>query len=135
MSKQTDCIEWDGYRNRKGYGKRKFRGKNWLAHRAAYTEAYGEIPEGMLVCHHCDNPPCVNPEHLFLGTPADNSSDMTAKGRQARGEASGKAKLTEDQVRAIRADTRMRREIAADYGVDSTVVSRIRLRHTWRHVS
>ena len=80
----SECIEWQGARNEKrgGYGVRRFRGRQWRAHRAAWVEAYGEIPEGMLVLHRCDNPPCVNVEHLFLGTQADNLADMTTKGRR-----------------------------------------------------
>ncbi|HEU5115584.1 MAG TPA: HNH endonuclease [Isosphaeraceae bacterium] len=65
--------------------------KNWLAHRLMWTATYGEIPDGLCVCHHCDNVLCVNPEHLFLGTHADNSHDRDAKGRAAKGPASGRA--------------------------------------------
>ena len=81
----TDCIEWQGPRYPNGYGqvrlpKQRSRG----AHRVAYEQAFGPIPEGMVVCHRCDNPPCVNPEHLFVGTQLDNQRDMRAKGRGKR---------------------------------------------------
>jgi HNH endonuclease len=75
------CLIWGGYKNPKGYGRRRYRGRFWMAHRVAWVEAHGEIPEGMYVLHHCDNPPCINIEHLFLGTLADNNHDRDRKGR------------------------------------------------------
>jgi DNA-binding CsgD family transcriptional regulator len=92
-------------------------------------------PGDMIVCHHCDNPSCVNPQHLFLGTIQDNMDDRNAKGRQARGERNAPSKLTEAQVLAIRADSRTNREVALQYGVQENTVSNIRLRKTWQHVA
>jgi hypothetical protein len=109
----------------------------------------GPIPDGLFVCHSCDNRPCCNPAHLWLGTTDDNMADMVAKGRSAsgdrswshqhpetqRGEQNGHSILTEDQVRAIRADTRSQAAIGADYGIAQAHVSRIKLRQNWKHVA
>lgn len=81
----TPCIEFEGYRDRQGYGYRRWRGRVMGAHRAAWIEENGPIPKGMCVCHACDNPPCINVEHLWLGTVADNNADMSAKGRVRNG--------------------------------------------------
>ncbi len=78
---ENGCWEWHGSRNDNGYGQFYFRGKAWRAHRAAYALFTGEIPDGLFVCHHCDNPSCVNPDHLFLGHAAVNVRDMVRKGR------------------------------------------------------
>jgi HNH endonuclease len=75
------CWEWSGARDRYGYGKLRRDTVYWKAHRLAWTLEHGPIPDGMYVCHHCDNPPCVNPAHLFLGTSRDNQLDRVAKGR------------------------------------------------------
>ena len=109
VRKTETCWEWIGAKMGKGlaYGYGKIgegghRGKSLYAHRLAYELFVGPIPEGMRVLHHCDNPGCVNPQHLFLGTQADNLEDMTMKGRRARGEHQGAAKLTQEQVQEIR---------------------------------
>ena len=81
LAKMSPCIEWDKYRNPKGYGHRTFNGKVFLAHRAAWIDVNGDIPDGLCVLHKCDNPPCVNVEHLFLGTRGDNNRDCVRKGR------------------------------------------------------
>jgi hypothetical protein len=121
----TPCIDFNGYRLRCGYGRCWYKGAKWLAHRAAWDEANGPIPAGLFVCHHCDNRACINPDHLFLGTNADNMQDMRAKGRSSngirpRGEGCTHSKLTEDQVREIRdraAGGEPQRSIASDYGI------------------
>ena len=75
----TECIEYTKFRDKRGYGRRWWQGKMHFAHRVAWMQANGPIPEGMFVCHHCDNPPCINPEHLFLGTRQANMDDLKAK--------------------------------------------------------
>ncbi len=101
------------------------------AHRAAWIEANGPIPEGMNVLHHCDNPPCVNVEHLFLGTAADNTQDMIAKGRRvaASGERHSRARLTDDDIREIR-----RRYAEGDRQVDLAIAYSVTRQNIWRIV-
>ena len=78
----TPCIEWTGARFTNGYGARKIKGKQYRVHRLEWERVHGPIPEGLCVLHRCDNPPCYNVDHLFLGTVLDNTRDMIAKGRQ-----------------------------------------------------
>lgn len=107
------------------------------AHRLAYELSLGRTPDGALVCHRCDVRTCVNPRHLFLGTPMDNVVDMYAKSRQrhARGEGRPEHKLTEQDVREIRLSCRPHRDIAAQYGISAPLVSRIKSRKKWAHVT
>ncbi|MCB1150533.1 HNH endonuclease [bacterium] len=112
-----------------GYGRVRWGSKTYFAHRIAYEEQVGPIADGLAVCHRCDNPPCVNPEHLFAADQSINVADMIAKGRQRHA-----AKLNADQVRSIRNDQRLIRIIAAEYGVDESTVSKIRLRKRWQWV-
>jgi hypothetical protein len=105
----SPCIEAPGARNKDGYCQTTFDGKQSLAHRVAYCKHHGipiESIKGLVVRHHCDNPPCINPEHLEIGTHADNMRDMYSRGRRAaaRGEANGRAVLTEAQVHQLRAE-------------------------------
>lgn len=124
----------------RGYGSASlYRQGSIGAHRLSWLIHFGEIPPEMHVCHRCDNPPCVNPRHLFLGTNLDNRRDSIAKGRfrVGRGERHRSAKLTEAQVREIR----QRRELgdrqealAAEFGVSGCAISNIHRRKTWAHV-
>lgn len=139
LRNKTGCLEWTGSATPHGYGRVRIAGTVWLAHRFAYTRAFGPIPAGMNVCHRCDNTSCCNPEHLFLGTQGDNVKDMAAKGRTAdrRGEANGSAKLTMRKVRTIRRLRAMgasRAELAAKFGLSGRSIANIELGKTWAHV-
>ncbi len=126
------CWEWLGGRTRQGYGALVVAGRAYRAHRVSWEIHNGPIPPGMFVCHHCDNPPCVNPDHLFLGTPADNVHDMDAKGRRGRGwhprlmgELHHASKLTDAQVVAIReavAGGEAKRSVARRFSISHTYV-------------
>jgi hypothetical protein len=105
------------------------------AHRVSWELSHGKVPVGLYVLHHCDTPCCVNPDHLFLGTDADNRADCVQKGRQARGTTSGNAKLTEQQVREIRAYGRKDYALTAKlYGVSRATARRIAMKLSWSHL-
>ena len=137
----TGCVEWTGFTDR-GYGKIMVKTEAGKliprgAHRLAYQEYVGIIPEDLYVCHHCDNRKCINPEHLFLGTPRDNTQDMMSKGRWAHGDRSGSAKLTEKQVIIIRKLSRngaTGKALGAEYGVSAATISHITNRKTWNEI-
>jgi hypothetical protein len=134
VDEATGCWNWTGPLKPDGYGRITIAGAADTVHRAAYRTWCGPIPDGMSVCHRCDNRRCMNPLHLFLGTNAENTADRDQKGRQARGESSGRAKLTDDDVRSIRMASGTYRSIAARFGVGESTVSRIRSRSGWAHV-
>lgn len=133
----SGCWLWLGQiRGASGYGAITIKNKVCSAHRVSYEVHCGPIPHGMFVCHRCDNRICVNPYHLFLGTPAENMADMISKGRQrnAVGSRHGRAKLTAADVIAIRAATGITHQSLADrYGVSRQQVSRICSRGNWNH--
>ena len=142
-TKATDlgCLEWAGSLFWDGYGQynSKKNGK-WIkerAHRASYRLYKGD-PTGFLVCHSCDNPKCVNPDHLFLGTPLDNIRDMDKKGRRARvgakGESHPNSKITESTARFILNKKGRHCDVARAFGVSQAIVSNIKRRKTWRHI-
>lgn len=128
---ETECWEWVGStvhtkRRQKSstQGSFRWRGRSTFAHRAAYELFYGPIPNGLHVCHSCDNSVCVNPQHLFLGTPKTNNNDKMFKGRAAR-------KLNQDDIKHIRLDNRKQVEIAKNYRVTQCVISAIKRRASW----
>ena len=151
-----DCWEWMAYRNTDGYGVFWFQGSMVHAHRLAWQLENGEIPDGKCILHRCDTPGCVNPDHLFLGTKADNNRDMVEKGRhlaghreagrkrrgrpspKVQGEKHGRAKLTDDQVLAIRREHAAggvtKQALANRHEVGRTTIRDIIYNRTWRHL-
>lgn len=136
--KKDGCWDWVGYRDPNGYGRLNVNGRPVLGSRISYMLHYGDIPKGGVVCHKCDNPQCVNPEHLFLGTQADNVADMHAKGRARKralkGEAHHAAKVTEVIVREVRGRIEPTSYLADLYGLSRTTIDDIRKRRSWAHV-
>ncbi|WP_413813521.1 HNH endonuclease signature motif containing protein [Bosea sp. Root670] len=130
------CWLWAGLLDKDGYGRVTYFGVTGRAHRKAYELVCGAIPDGMLLRHSCDNPRCVNPRHLTVGTVADNSADMVERGRAVVriGNLNTAAKLSESQARSIFTDTRHHREIASEYGVSSETVWDIKSGRSWSHL-
>lgn len=148
------CIEWTGNRDNTGYGRFCFKRRIELAHRAAWRLLKGPIPDGQCLLHKCDNPPCVNPDHLFLGDRGDNARDMASKGRQwvqknpagrpvcpvdlkPRGSQHGMAKLNEAEVLAIRrrsSQGETGKFLAIEFGVRASLISQIIRGQVWQHV-
>lgn len=141
---QNGCLKWLGTLDEAGYGNvHVWNGKSkkkTKAHRAAYEVFVGPIPDGLIACHHCDNRACCNPLHLFLGTRADNNEDMLKKGRRAKfdGEANGRAKLTAERVREMRAEYASGGismiDLGKKFGVNDRSVCMIVNRQTWKHI-
>lgn len=144
----NSCWPWDAALFSNGYGAMKHGGKTLKGHRVSYELHKGRIPDGMYVCHSCDNKSCTNPDHLWIGTPADNMNDKVAKGRQSkgaahaetfrnspvylenrpRGEKHGQSKVTDQQRAEIitrRQSGEVQRTIAEDYGITQSAVSYI----------
>jgi len=159
-TQSEECWLWLGWM-RNGYGGFCIRKKSLLAHRVSYALTYGEVPSDMYICHHCDNPSCVRPSHLFLGTPSDNMKDASEKGRlrgkvkpsqgfQAgarhwthtnpsripRGSSRAGAKLSEEIINDIKHDVlyMSQAKVAHKYGVSQSTISRACSGKTWAHV-
>jgi len=141
-STPSGCWVWQGNRNRLGYGIFRIQNRSYRAHRIVMWLAGYDLEAHRLVCHRCDNPPCVNPAHLFVGAPADNSRDMARKGRAVGGLGSGvrnlNAVLTPDLVRQIRAEYEAggtsHRRLGRQYGVGRNTIAAVVTKRTWRHV-
>jgi len=138
----SGCWEWTGSRHYRGYGRfgRYRELHETFAHRFAWADKFGDIPEGIEVRHKCDNPPCCNPDHLELGTHQENMNDMVERKRLPvrRGEQGARVILKEHQVLEIRSRAHAREHrgvIAADYGVSTSTVGAIYWRRIWRHLS
>lgn len=127
----TGCRNWIGWRNIHGYGYMNINGLTKRAHRVAYEEYVGQIPAGLSVLHRCDNPRCINPDHLFLGNHQDNMADMVAKRRNATGARHGQSKVTFEQVAAIRKEVGSQATIAKKYGLSQSQISRIKSGWSW----
>lgn len=137
VGEPEECWGWLGTLNHNGYGLFGAAGTQVLAHRFAYDLASGDQPGVRCVLHRCDNPPCVNPDHLFLGTRADNMRDMRHKNRGAKGSRTGGAKLTEPAVAAARerwSRGELQADLAAEFGVTQGTMSVALNGRTWRHV-
>lgn len=134
----SGCWLWLNAISKHGYGIVNIRGRSTRAHRLAFTIAKGPIPDGIDVCHHCDVRPCVNPDHLFLGTRLDNMRDCASKGRIVTpglfGEDLTQSKLTEAEVLEIRASPLSQRALGRHFGVDKGTIAHIIHRKTWRHI-
>lgn len=142
IDNNSGCWNWNRGLFRDGYGAFWNGSKTVRTHRFSYRYFRGKIPEGFCVCHRCDNPKCVNPNHLFLGTALDNERDKIKKNRRnnigAKGESHGLSKLTEDQVREIRkivaSGKLSQNKTAKLFGVDSGLVNGIVHRKHWKHI-
>jgi hypothetical protein len=140
VDKSGDCWTWTGYRTPRGYGRLQRNGVGLLAHRVSYELEHGSIPAGLHVCHHCDNPSCVRPSHLFLGDAKANLADMTAKGRRRSNPPVGEAHSSSKLTAAIVVDVlRLRgvvpqRDLAKRYGVVKSTIANIHRGTTWKHL-
>lgn len=135
----NDCWEWQGGKSKFGYGWFYVGGRNRNAHRVSWQIHTGLSPDDKFVCHKCDNTSCVNPNHLFLGTPDDNAQDKVKKRRQNKGVTVNTAKLAPDDIRSIRkryGETKISASsLAQEFGVSKTTIKDILARKTWKHVN
>lgn len=138
VAKSDGCWLWLAKTNQRGYGTiRRVGGQNGdvYAHRLSWELHFGVIPDGLFVCHRCDTPSCVRPDHLFLGTPADNMADMVAKGRRRKGDQSPFSKLSSNSVAQIRARYEAggirQRDLADAYGVSESLICLVLQGRRW----
>lgn len=132
---ENGCWEWKGAKHKQGYGNVRYEGKTHLAHRLSWKIFKGEIPDGFMVCHKCDNSSCVNPEHLFLGTQKDNVSDAIEKERFKPGKLPRQTKLQWDQVQEIKnlhLNGMTRKKLQEKFHVSQTCIAKIITGKSWK---
>jgi len=139
INKTDTCWIWTAWKHRQGYGKFSIKNKTWIAHRIAWIiSRKRKIPKGLCICHHCDNPSCVRPSHLFLGTHKQNTHDMIRKGRQSIGSSHGNSKLTEYQVCEIRKlyfnNGFTQKQLADLFNIHFRTIHKILHRMIWNHL-
>ena len=134
----SGCWNWKMAKNSRGYAEISHNAKKERANRISYQAFKGEVPSHLFICHTCDNPACVNPDHLYIGTHQNNVDDKLKRNKQPRGEEIKLAKLTEKDILKIRELWEKRymsqQKIADQFGVIQTTISRIVLRQTWKHI-
>lgn len=129
---ESGCWQWRSHTDKDGYGVLPGDRQNIRAHRLSFEIHVGCIPDGMIVCHKCDNPGCVNPDHLFVGTAKDNAQDALIKRRHYIGEKNGRSKLTREDVQYIRKSSRNTIELAEILGVAQSTVNRVKRGDLWQ---
>lgn len=134
FEKNDGCWEWRGITWATGYGRFHFANKDWKAHRLAWSLYVGSLKKEDCLLHRCDNRLCVNPDHLFIGTRADNNLDKTKKNRQSKGEMVNTAKLTNEKVKEIRASSESTAELSEKYGVSYDHINKVKRKEVWKHV-
>lgn len=133
VHKQKKCWKWIASTKAKGYGQFSIKSSMYLATRISYAIANSD-PGKFCVCHSCDNPNCVNPAHLWIGTIQEDMDDKVVKNRQARGEKNGQSKLTEKQVKEILESDEIHQVLATRYGISRSNISLVKRREAWKHV-
>jgi len=134
VDKTDSCWNWTAGVSSFGYGQFSVGHRGYGAHKYSWIMRKGEPPKGLFVCHKCDNPKCVNPAHLFLGSQADNMNDKVKKKRAQKGIGCYNHKLTNEQVVSIINDKRIYKDIAKEYGISISLINQIRAGTAWRHI-
>ncbi len=131
---ECGCIVWLGMVKQHDYGQIGINRKTKLAHRVSWEQKFGKIPNGMHVLHKCDNPSCINPDHLFLGTHKQNMDDMVSKNRNAKGNTLPQTKLSPKSINEIRSSNLTGRELAKKFSISEGNISMIKSGKVWKHI-
>ena len=131
----SGCFIWDLSVDKTGYARTTNNGKTVVGHRLAYKLAYGDIPEGIFVCHRCDIPSCINPQHLFLGAHSENMKDMVTKKRSAKHERHSQSKLNSEKVKSIRNSNKNVSQISREFGVHRSTIRDVLDEITWKGIT